>query len=440
MCRCFIIPPTILHAIAQSSHVAEETRQVMVASLEATEQLREGRCAHCDSMSEGPHDHHGGDAAGAPPTMQSIIPPQVQEAAAAESETSAQSLLQDEAFRAGREAAAKGDAGQQQQPPKSHLYRIIYTANNTDELQMELVRKEGGPPVVADASGDPDEAYGNLKATYDFFRQKMGRDSIDGKGMKLKSTVHYLEKYQNAFWDGKQMVFGDGDGVIFNDFTDQIDVVAHELTHGVTTFTANLAYRNQSGALNESMSDVFGSMVKQFHLDHTAEQADWLIGEGIFTEAVKGKALRSMKDPGTAYDDPKVGRDEQPAHMRQYVRTTRDQGGVHINSGIPNKAFYLAAVALGGYAWERAGKIWYDALTGGDLKSSAQFLDFANLTVKSALKLFDAAVAKKIVAAWDGVGITTTVDVPDVPEKKPQEDVPKKPPFPGEGGSGDGEL
>src|SRR5438045_1918371 len=128
------------------------------------------------------------------------------------------------------------------------------------------------------------------------------------------------------------MVCGDGDGALFNRFTIALDVIAHELTHGVTQTEAQLEYRGQSGALNESMSDVFGSLVKQWAGNQTARQADWLIGAGLFTPTVKGAAIRSMKAPGTAYDDPVLGADPQPADMANYVTTRADNGGVHINS------------------------------------------------------------------------------------------------------------
>ena len=150
-------------------------------------------------------------------------------------------------------------------------------------------------------------------------------------------------------------------GSCFRRFTLAIDVIGHELTHGVTQYTSNLNYSDQPGALNESLSDVFGSLVKQRQRGQTASQADWLIGEGLFTANVKGVALRSLKEPGTAYDDPVLGRDPQPAHMRDYVHTSDDDGGIHINSGIPNHAFFLVAAAIGGYAWEKAGRIWYTA-------------------------------------------------------------------------------
>lgn len=203
------------------------------------------------------------------------------------------------------------------------------------------------------------------------------------------------------------MVFGDGDNDLFKDFTIPVDVIGHELTHGVTQYTANLDYQGQSGALNESVSDVFGVLIKQYALGHTADQADWLIGADLLGPNVTGTALRSMKAPGTAYDDDVLGKDPQPAAMKDYVKTTDDNGGVHINSGIPNHAFYLAATAIGGKAWERAGQVWYDVLTGGELTHTATFADFAALTIKAAQARFGAgAEHEAMVKAWTQVGIT----------------------------------
>ena len=283
--------------------------------------------------------------------------------------------------------------------------RTVSTAANTTTLPGTTVRVEGAPE-----SGDAavDEAYTGLGATWDLFDTAFGRDSIDGKGMPLLATVHYDSNYDNAFFDGTQMVFGDGDGQYFGRFTKPLDVVGHELTHGVTAATANLTYQDQSGALNESISDCFGSMVKQKSLGQSAEQADWIIGAGLFTAAVNGVGLRSMKAPGTAYDDPALGKDPQPATMEDYVSTTDDNGGVHLNSGIPNHAFYLAAVAVGGNAWEGAGRVWYAALTGGQLVASADFATFAGVTVRAAGTLFgaDSSQQSAISSAWTSVGVT----------------------------------
>ena len=208
-----------------------------------------------------------------------------------------------------------------------------------------------------------DEAFDGLGDTYDLFYEESDRDSIDDEGMVLNATVHFGVNYDNAFWDGSHMVFGDGDAQVFNRFTIAVDVTAHELTHGVTEHEAGLIYWGEAGALNESISDVFGSLVKQYRLGQSAAAADWLIGEGLLTAAVNGDALRSMSDPGSAYDDPLLGGvDPQPGHIDNYVHTPKRTGGrVHINSGIPNKAFHLAATYIGGNAWEAGRSIWSGA-------------------------------------------------------------------------------
>ncbi|BBE24050.1 hypothetical protein MN0502_29330 [Arthrobacter sp. MN05-02] len=144
--------------------------------------------------------------------------------------------------------------------------------------------------------------------------------------------MHYGTDYDNAFWDGERMVFGDGDGEIFGRFTASLTVISHELVHGFTQYSTNLEYQGQSGALNESLSDVFGVLVEQRELGQDAADATWLVGAGIFTAQVQGSALRSLRAPGTAYDDDVLGRDPQPATMADYVETTSDNGGVHINS------------------------------------------------------------------------------------------------------------
>ncbi|MFE3554783.1 M4 family metallopeptidase [Streptomyces sp. NPDC059193] len=283
--------------------------------------------------------------------------------------------------------------------------RTIYDAQHRTRLPGTKVRAEGDP---AGQDATVNRAYAGLGATFELFLKGFGRHSIDDAGLALDATVHYGEDYNNAFWDGQQMVFGDGDGDLFLDFTVSLDVIGHELTHGVTQYTANLEYYGQSGALNESMSDVFGSLIKQYSLEQTAEQADWLIGAGLLGPAVdSGQALRSMKAPGTAYEDDELGKDPQPATMDDYVRTSRDNGGVHINSGIPNHAFYLLATELGGKAWERAGQIWYDTLTGGELAADADFADFARLSAAAAVRRFGdgGAEHQALQKAWSTVGV-----------------------------------
>lgn len=283
--------------------------------------------------------------------------------------------------------------------------RTIYDAGHQETVPGTKVHSESDEPAK-DATVN--RAHAGLGATFDLFLKAYGRHSIDDSGLPLNATVHYGEKYGNAFWDGERMVFGDGDNDLFLDFTLPVDVIGHELTHGVTQYTANLEYFSQSGALNESMSDVFGALIKQYSLGQSADAADWLIGAGLLGPNVTGVALRSMKEPGTAYDDDVLGKDPQPARMEDYVRTGRDNGGVHINSGIPNHAFYLAATALGGNAWERAGRIWYDVLTGGELSTTARFTDFARLTVAAARARFgEGEEQEALLKAWSQVGVPT---------------------------------
>ena len=282
--------------------------------------------------------------------------------------------------------------------------RTIYDDAHAQDIPGKMVRAEGQPPVADVAVNQAYDALGN---TFDFYLSAYHRNSIDNGGLPLKAIVHYGANYDNAFWDGQEMVFGDGDNIIFTGFTGALDVVGHELTHGVTGSEANLAYQGESGALNESISDVFGSLVKQYALHQTADKADWLIGAGILAPGINGVALRSMKAPGTAYDDPKLGKDPQPADMAHFVRTTEDHGGVHTNSGIPNHAFFLVATALGGNAWEKAGQIWYDTLIDHRLKSNASFASFANMTVLNAGARYGAQSTeqKALLDAWQKVGV-----------------------------------
>ena len=296
--------------------------------------------------------------------------------------------------------------------PARGLKRVVYDAEHSWDSEnlprtAEILINEGGASISEeqDPSQDANECYVGFKKTYDFYFEFFQRNSVDGRGLELDGFVHFGEKYQNAFWDGKKMVFGDGDGVIFNGFTDELDVIAHELTHGVVQYTSELEYMFQSGALNESLADVFGIMVKQWGLDpgnpQEAANANWLIGEGIWATGVNGRALRDMQNPGTAYDDEKVGKDEQPAHWkdRKILPRSKDNGGVHYNSGIPNRAFYLAATKIGGFSWEGAGPIWYNALASGKLPTRATFKQFADLTIAHAGDHGD-----KVKEAWEGVG------------------------------------
>ncbi len=283
--------------------------------------------------------------------------------------------------------------------------RTIYDCRGSEDLSTAVVVRSEGGPATGDAAAD--EAHAGLGDTFDLYWKEYGRDSIDDEGLPLRGFVHYGTGYDNAFWDGSEMVFGDGDGEVFARFTIAVDVIGHELTHGVTDDEAQLVYSQQSGALNESVSDVFGSLVKQRALGQSALEADWLIGRGLLLGHPE-MGLRSMAAPGTAYDTPELGSDAQPAHMDDYVVTTADNGGVHTNSGIPNKAFHLAATAIGGNAWEVAGRVWYDALRDPALPASASFAVFAQTTLTAAARLGHApgSTAHDAVAqAWSQVGV-----------------------------------
>jgi hypothetical protein len=338
----------------------------------------------------------------------SALPPYILEAIArngsAEArENAVRSLSLDHSLRTARviEQVIPPAAMESLVPTKS---RIISDAKTSTNLPGTTVRTEGGGPT---GDAEADEAYAGLGATFDFFWNVFHRNSIDANGLGLLATVHYDQKYDNAFWNGQRMVFGDGDGIYFNRFTISVDVIGHELTHGVTGSERNLQYQGQSGALNESVSDVFGSLVKQYAASpqQNAAQADWLIGAGLFTSKVNGVALRSMKAPGTAFNDPVLGKDPQPANMSGYVNTASDNGGVHTNSGIPNHAFYLAAIAFGGFAWEKAGRIWYDTIRDAALPSNATFSQFAAITVARAEALYGGDAGEIVANAWGQVGV-----------------------------------
>ena len=276
-------------------------------------------------------------------------------------------------------------------------HRDVVDAAGKKKLTGKLVRTEGGP-----AAADPvaNQAYDQTGATYDFYAEMFGRNSINGHGMKLESTIHSGKAPDNAFWNGSRMVFGEPtpNGPFAGSFAALIDVVAHELTHGVTQYTVpggGLEYVDEPGALNESWSDVFGSLTKQWTLKQTAKTADWLIGAGIIKPKL-GTALRSMKQPGSAWQG-----DDQPGDMSGYV----DGGDVHTNSGIPNRAFFLTADAIGGNAWEKSGRIWYRALA--FLNAHATFKDAAHATVQAATLLYGAGgtEVQAVQQAWRTVKV-----------------------------------
>jgi Zn-dependent metalloprotease len=410
------MPHYILEAITSSDDAHEDAKNAAHATISLTQILREVRHLHIASL------HADADAdtpAGTSPPPEAIqpphpiVPPHVLESiAAAESAQpegragALHTLSLTEELRAKREQLSEALHSAEEAlvgPGPPRLQRLVYNCEHKQQLPGTPVRIEGQDPVEDDETLN--ECYDGLGVMFKFCSEVFHRNSIDNAGMNLIGSVHYSSKYNNAFWNGHQMVFGDGDGVYFNRFTLSIDVIGHELAHGVTARTANLAYAGQSGALNESISDVFGSMVKQYHLGQTAQEADWLIGEGLYTKNVKGAALRSMKAPGTAYDDPVLGKDPQPATFDKYVNSPTDSGGVHVNSGIPNHAFYIVAVGLGGHSWDRAGRIWYATLKDKRLKPRTDFKHFADLTCDNASKAYGEEVEEVVKQAWTDVGV-----------------------------------
>lgn len=311
-------------------------------------------------------------------------------------------LALDHQFRLTRAESAARAGGRGAQPITfarigGQPQRTIYNqAHSQRQTPGKVVRNDGQPPV---ADKTVDQAYDGLGDTYTYYWTVFQRDSIDGQGLPLLGLVHYGRNYDNAFWDNAgHMFFGDGDGRILTDTTAGIDVIGHELTHGVTQHEANLAYSGQSGALNESISDVFGIQVKQMALKQDVTQSDWLIGADIVGSALK-PALRSMKMPGTANSQ-----DTQPADMDHYV----DGGDVHTNSGIPNRAFYVVATTLGGNSWDAAGPIWYATLCDPALPATATFQQFARLTLQHAQRTYGTGSkqANAVQAGWDAVKLT----------------------------------
>lgn len=303
------------------------------------------------------------------------------------------------------------------QPHVGDEDRVVYDAENGTRLPGKKVQEEQDPTDPDQAVNEAFHAAGN---TYKLFFAQYGRRSFDDKNAQLVATVHYDKDFDNAFWDGSQMVYGDGQ--FFNPFTRDLTVIGHELTHAVTQYTANLEYQGQSGALNEHVSDAFGCMVEQYAYNQTAEEAPWLVGALLCYGKINGRGLRDMLNPGTAYDDPVIGKDPQPAHMKDYVDTYQDNGGVHINSGIPNRAFALASREIGGYAWISTGAVWYKTLT-EKLKPNSQFQEFANATFASAAELFgkDSKEQTAIANGWKTVGIAVSDQAPvPTPEPDPQ--------------------
>ncbi|KAI1303810.1 metalloprotease [Xylaria venustula] len=412
---CTVVPPYLLNALAESEHNSEEIR---------------ASARHCLNFSKSYLDKRqrvfaelavprGARGAAAPHRPQGIVPDvllkHIAESEDVDEETrsNAKRDLEHIVNVQAKYQQAQGIAAEQKTLTASSrektetTYRAVYNANNTqdeNDLPGTVVRVEGQKAVDDEAANQAYDNAGNvLKFYLDIFNWK----SIDNNNMNVISSVHFGKNYENAFWDPEiaQMVYGDGHDFLGN-FSGALDVIGHELTHAVTEHTSPLDYYGQSGALNEHISDAFGVMVRQRVQNETADAADWLVGEECLMPGVKGVALRSMKAPGTAYNDPRFGKDPQPDNFKDYDKYTwEDNGGVHLYSGIPNKAFYLSAVAFGGYSWEKAGKIWWATLQSGQIPPRATFIQFADVTVDKAEELFGDDAAAIVRKAWNEVGV-----------------------------------
>lgn len=303
--------------------------------------------------------------------------------------------------------------------------REVYCMRNDTQLPGRFICSDSDSRRT-DEDRDVHDCYENLGFVYDYYKDVHGRNSIDNTNGKLIGSVHY-RGLDLAFWD-QQLVFCDSSSPLYGHSVRCLDIVGHEFTHGVIHSTARLDYKGQSGALNESIADVFGSLVKQYAEDKKSKDADWLIGGDCFLPDIKGAGLRSMKAPGTAYKDVRVGADPQPDSMNDYVvwpeTKEKDWGGVHINSGIPNRAFYLVATGLADasleeYTWKMAGPIWYDSIH-KNRNCGCSFKEFAIITCEVASQLKDTKELKDVGAraervvktAWETVGVLESVSKP----------------------------
>ncbi len=344
-CTCFIIPEAVLKRFAIDKKLTEEQRQYFVDAAKLEQEWRKTRASTAKLAN----------------LSRSILPTAMSAQATAS-------------------------------PPSV----LVFDCQHGNVLPGTPI---ANPATSADASAK--RTFNETTSVVDFFQSQFGRNSLDNAGMTLLSSIHFSVKYNNAGWTGSQMRYGDGDGNIFIDFTKSNDVIGHELTHGVTQFTSGFVYSNQSGGLNESMSDVFGSMFRQWRANQTVSTADWLIGKEIMGPGAIARGftcLRDMAKPAASH-----------CLAPQSTKFSQYQNGMdpHDSSGIPNLAFCKAAVAIGGKSWEKTGKIWYEALTGFPPSPNMKMLAFANRTRTIAGTMFPAEPAVKIAIdkAWTAVGL-----------------------------------
>lgn len=343
-CSCSIVPIAVLKRYAKDHHFPVETRVDWLSSVHADEAFRKMR-------STTPRYSLSGGSAGLTPSSPT-------------NEGTARSLV----FDCAQSTALPGNAIAS--PETSSDTTVARTATVT----MDVIR---------------------------FYSSLFHHDSIDGRGGDVISSVHYGRGYNNAFWRINQMAYGDGDGRLFNDFTLSPDVICHELTHGITQFTAELNYSAQAGGLNESMSDIFGSMFRQWRQQQDVKQADWLIGAEIIGPIPRNQGITCLRDLANPAAQHCLA--PQISHMKDF----KPRMDPHESSGIANTAFYTAAMALRGYSWEVLGKIWYGALTDYPPAPRLTFRQFAERTRRQASKQFPGNVGalNAINKGWERVGL-----------------------------------
>ena len=346
-CRCFIIPDDVLRRFAADPELADEVRQSLHRTAELSRQVRAVREQHAlltlTAISlPGPPIPSPPPAPHAPP------------------------------------------AGQ------------VFDCHTGTSLPGTPV---GNPGSSVDATAK--RAYVEEEAVAKFYWEVFKRDSIDGHHMTLISSIHYGVKFNNAFWNGSQMTYGDGDGQVFADFTLGDDVIGHELTHGVTQHSLALNYSGEAGGLNESISDVFGSMFRQWEKKQTVAQADWLIGADIMGPVSKQKGYTCLRNMANPKDTHALA--PQPDHYYPGLGNLDP----HYSSGVPNLAFTKAAKAIGGHSWEKAGQIWYKALTGSGPSPSMTMHQLAARTrsLSSSMYPSDASIHTAVDSAWTAVGL-----------------------------------
>ena len=272
-------------------------------------------------------------------------------------------------------------------------YIRTMTGNGGTTLPGSYVTDVDNNFTASTARAAVDAHYGAV-TTYDYFLNTHARDSYDGAQATITSTVNHQQNYNNAFWNGQQMVYGDGDGQTFIPLV-SLDIAAHELSHAVTGTSAGLIYQNESGALNEAFSDIMAVMV---------DRDDFLIGEDAYTPGTGGDALRYL-------DNPTAG--DQPDHYSDRYQGSQDNGGVHINSGIANKQAYLLiaggthrGVSVAAIGRAKTEKIWYRALT-SYFTSSTNFSGARQGTLSATADLYGSTSAEyaAVQNAWAAVGV-----------------------------------